>query len=458
MFDDIIYPTETNNGVPVLWGALYKMTRSTIIHYPYTLQNIITTKDGFTTETDNIAWDFISGQVVEKNDISAMGVRTKTVTQLAYNYTSPSVHTNPYATMGPKALDPVNNKNMLSQTAAEYVYRLDPFGTIMGLISGQAITWNNSWNNYRDFDGTSSYVQGPGTPTSNVWRKNKTFMYKGAVGDRQYDGSIKFNTTSNVFDFTSATNGGWQQSGEVTRYDHYSLPLETRDPLSGIFTSAKRDFNNNLVLASASNANYSEFAYSGAEDGDNTSAFFGGEVARGSGNVGTLAGGALCHTGNASIQLTTGHSFIYKPYSLTTGRTYRAQVWATSTNGAIYYIDNNGTEQTPNPISVSQVGVWYRIVTDIPSNAIEVGVKTTGGTVSFDDFRFQPRDGGLQANVYDASTGYLTYTLGNDNLYTRYQYDDRGILMKTFTESIKYNGERLITERKDDYKRNYTNQ
>jgi hypothetical protein len=96
----------------------------------------------------------------------------------------------------------------------------------------------------------------------------------------------------------------------------------------------------------------------------------------------------------------------------------------------------------------------------IPStfSSFEVGVTSTSGTVSFDDFRFQPRDGALQANVYDASTGRLTYTLGNDNLYTRYQYDSRGVLMQTYVESIKYNGERLVSQQKDNYKRNNTNQ
>jgi hypothetical protein len=133
--------------------------------------------------------------------------------------------------------------------------------------------------------------------------------------------------------------------------------------------------------------------------------------------------------------------------------------WTNSTSSTLYYVIG-GVEQTPPAASVKveQVGGWYRVtVENIPSTVTEVGVKSTGGTVSFDDFKFQPRDGVVTANVYDASTGYLTYTLGNDNLYTRYYYDSRGIVMKTFVESIKYNGERLITERKDDYKRNHTN-
>jgi len=457
MFDDILYPIDYSGNTVLVYGALYKMTRSSIIHYPYTLQSIVTTKDGFTTEADNISWDFVSGQVVEKNNTNASGVKTKTVTVPAYTIAS-------YSQMGPKAFDVTNNKNMLTQIAAEYVYRLDALGNITGLISGQASTWNNTWNNYRDFNtSTNTYVEGPGTPATNVWRKNKTYAYKGAVTDVQSDGSIQFNTSANLFSFSSSSNTNWQQTSEMTRYDHYSLPVEQKNSISGIYSSSKRDFNNRFILASASNANYYEFAYSGAEDGDNTSVYFGGEVARGNGSVVTGTPGTVSHTGQAAVQVAAGsNSFIYNPVALTPNRTYRAQVWTNSTSGAIYYkINGAASPTTVVPLAANKAGNWYKVIADIPIpstfTSLEVGVTSTSGTISFDDFRFQPLDGSLQASVYDASTGYLTYVLGNDNSYTRYQYDDRGIIMKTFSESIKYNGERLVSERKDDYKRFHTN-
>jgi hypothetical protein len=469
MLDDVIYPVGYSGSTPTVWEAMYKMTRSTQIWYPYTLQSVVTTKDGFTTEADNVNWDFVSGQVIEKNTTSALGIKTKTIIQPAYNYLSPSTNTKPYLTMGPKALDPINNKNMLSQSAAEYVYRLDPTGNITGLISGKAITWKKDWNNYRYLGYVNSiptYLEDGNEPGPNpgMWRNNKTYVYTGKVTDLQSDGSVKL-STFNTFDFYAAANNGWLQTNEMIRYDHYSLPIEVKDMVTGVSSSTKTDYSNQLILASASNSNYYEFAYSGAEDGTSASVFFGGEVALNS-NSNTVQttvvsgnAGTSCHTGRNAVQVTVGNkSFIYKPVALTSGRTYRAMVWANSTNGAIYYVAN-GTENTPMQVSVSQVGNWYRIVADgIPSNATEIGVKSTSGNISFDDFRFQPRDGGLQANIYDASTGYLTYTLGNDNLYTRYQYDNSGIVIKTFVESIKYNGERLVSERKNDFKRFHTNQ
>jgi hypothetical protein len=437
-----------------------KMTRTTSIKYPYALQSVTSSKDGFTTETNNISWDIYSGQVVEKNNTSPLGIKTKSVVKPAYTITSSALFGGPlYPQMGPKALSfPSQSyftKNMLIQPAAEYVYRLDQGGNITGLISGKATTWNNTWT-YRDFNsGTNSYQP---QQTTDFYRQYQSYVYKGSVNDVQADGSLMYNASISPFDFNNAaSNSKWQQTNAVNSYDHFSLPLESQNSISKIYSSTKRDFNNMFILASASNASYSEFAYSGAEDGDNTSVFFGGEVARSSGSVVTGAAGTMCHTGQKAIQLTAGNkSFVFKPYSLTSGRTYRAYVWSNSTNSVIYYTVG-GVDQLPTPVSVNQVGSWYRIAVDIPSTATEIGVKATNGTVSFDDFKFQPRDGAVTANVYDASTGYLTYTLGNDNLYTRYYYDDRGIVMKTYIESIKYNGERLVSERKDNYKRNYTN-
>jgi len=86
----------------------------------------------------------------------------------------------------------------------------------------------------------------------------------------------------------------------------------------------------------------------------------------------------------------------------------------------------------------------------------EVGVTTAGGTVLFDDFRFQPADAAVTANVYDAATGALTFVLDNQNMFTQYQYNDQGQLTKTYRESFAY-GVKLISESKVNYKRFFVN-
>ncbi|MFN9904220.1 MAG: hypothetical protein ACK55Z_36670, partial [bacterium] len=93
------------------------------------------------------------------------------------------------------------------------------------------------------------------------------------------------------------------------------------------------------------------------------------------------------------------------------------------------------------------------------ATSIEVGVKSSSGSqVIFDDFRFQPLQSDLTTYVYNPNTRAIEYVLDNDNLYIRYQYDNRGVLMKTFRESIQFGGEKLVSENKDDYKRFHTNQ
>jgi hypothetical protein len=150
---------------------------------------------------------------------------------------------------------------------------------------------------------------------------------------------------------------------------------------------------------------------------------------------------------------------VYKPASLTPNRTYRVSAWTNSPNGAIYYKLNGGTEQAILPVSTQFVNGWYQINALVPVSSftsLEVGVKSTNGTISFDDFRFQPLDGALTANVYDPVTSAVTFSLDNQNMYTQYEYNDRGQLVKTYSESFKY-GVKLVSENKVNYRRFNTN-
>jgi hypothetical protein len=423
-----------------------KMARTTVLKYPYELTKVINTKDGFTSETENKVWDFTSGLVVEKTQKSPLGLRSKTVTKLA--------HTIPaYAEMGSKAIYG-GYKNMLGHEAANYTYQIDAGGNTIGLLSASAQTWNSNWT-YR-FLFQNNYVEGEASP--NVWRKYQNYVYKGTYSDLRADGSLNF-STAKEFNFTAgATNSGWQKTGEVTRYDHYSVALEGKD-LNGIFSSTKKDITARQIYANASNANYFEFAYSGAEDwaASGTGTYLGGEVAKGAGtSVYKTLAGSETHTGQTAVQLAAGgKAFTYKPVSLTNNRVYRVSAWTNSLAGAIYYSLNGGAEQTILPVNTMQVGNWYQINAEIPVgtfSSLEVGVKSTSGTVSFDDFRFQPRDGSLTANVYDPVTGAINFVLDNQNMFTQYEYNDKGQLIKTYSESFLY-GVKLVSETKNNFRR-----
>jgi len=61
---------------------------------------------------------------------------------------------------------------------------------------------------------------------------------------------------------------------------------------------------------------------------------------------------------------------------------------------------------------------------------------SSSGNLYFDDFRFQPTSSSTTAYVYDTQTGELTYILGNNNLFVRYQYDAIGRLVRTYKEVL----------------------
>ena len=437
-------------------GITLKMTRTSEVKFPYVLKSINTQlPDGFSTSSTNSVWDFISGQVIEKLDKSPSGIGTKTVIKPAYYQ---------YPSMGSKVID-INNKNMLMQESALYNYKTDVSGNSIGLVGASAQTWKNIWGNYRYLFGASYIDQQEGP---NVWRKSQKYVYTGNYANLRADGSLNF-ATSNEFSFASgAANTGWQKTGEVTRYDHYSAALEGKD-LNNIFSSSKKDIGGKQVYANSSNATYHEFAYSGAEDWDasGTGTYLGGEVAKADGTkVTKTSTGTETHTGQFAVAVlnTNGKSFKYyrsvsQNSPLVNNRVYRVSAWTNSPAGAIYYNLNNSGEQTVLPLIEKKVGNWYQINAEIPVgtfSSLEVGVKSTSGTVSFDDFRFQPRDGSLTANVYDPVTGAVTFVLDNQNMFTQYEYNDRGQLVKTYSESFLY-GVKLVSESKVNYKGFNTN-
>lgn len=441
-----------------------KVSRTTLLRYSYNLDEVVDSKDGLTSKSKNTKWDFITGDVLENVETSPMGIMVKSVTVPAYKITPV------YAEFGPKALSP-SNKNMLSQVAEEYTYLLDANGAEVGLLGASVQTWKKDWNNYRIYSG-GTYTQGP--EGDQVWRKGAAYVWRGDYNRLQTDGSQSF-STSDKFNFASgSSNPGWEYIGEPLRYDHYSMTLESKDR-NNIYTSSKMGYDNKVKILSASNAEYTEVAFSSAEDYDAITGHFGGEVALKSsgGNASVIkkSTGGDSHTGDCAIQLSSGYGFVFKPTGLKPNQKYRASVWTKSTNGRIYYKLNGGGEVlSPAPTTLTKAGNWYLINFEVPIGAsftsLEVGVKSASGTVQFDDFRFQPVDASMVCYVYNPLTHelsgtnleYSEYVLDNDNLYTRYLYNDKGQLNKTFRESIKYNGEKLVSESTSDYRRFYINQ
>lgn len=435
IFDNVNYLIESAGF------RIYRYSKTTVLSYPNVLSKVTNTKDGFVNESENLSWDLLSGIVTEKIERSPLGLNVKTVVKPAYLVPE-------YAAFGPKSAN-LSNKNLLGAIAATYVYMSNSSGTVLsGLVSANAQTWRNDWSYRVLSSGTyGDLAEGPG-----IWRKSSNYTYVGNYSKKQADGTL---TLSGFTEFGFSNPGSnllWQKTGESSRYDHYAMPLENLD-MNLIPSSTKMGYGDQLKIAEAINASYTEMAFSGAEDLNTGTNFFGGEVAPGSGTLNAMA----AHTGTYSLSVPAGsYGFIFKTSSLRPNRIYRVSAWMNSSNGQLYYKLNGGAEQvSPAPQPSQLVGGWYLVDFQIPVGAtftsLEVGVKSASGTVSFDDFRFQPIDGSMNTYVY-TKFGELQYQLDNDNLFIKYEYNDRGQLTKTYRESLKY-GVKLISETRDNYRR-----
>ena len=118
----------------------------------------------------------------------------------------------------------VDNKNMLSQIAGNYTYKLNGSNAYTGLIGATAATWNKDWNTYRELDASGEYVDIDNTyPT---WRKSMSYVYQGDASDLKTDGTLTFVEATDKFDCaTGASNPNCQYAVELFRFDNYSLPL-----------------------------------------------------------------------------------------------------------------------------------------------------------------------------------------------------------------------------------------
>jgi hypothetical protein len=441
---------------------VHKLNRTTILRYPYVLTKIVNSKDGFTGETQNKSWDFITGIVLEKQTKSSLGINTKTVLKPAY-------HIPEYSEMASKALS-ISNKNMLSQVAGSYTYQTDPAGNILGLISANAQTWRKDWDNYRIYNSSgTTFNEGP--EGAGIWRTGSSYSWIGDYSRLQPDGTMSF-SVSDQFNFApGASNLRWLYRGENLRFDHFGMPLETKD-MNNICTAVKMGYDERTVVASATNARYHEIAFGSAEDLYPDKPFFGGEVGLGNGSVKYLSKGqtASTHTGDAVVAVSSGYSFVFKTSGLKAERRYKASVWTNNANGKIYCKVNGGAEIIPSQALTTPVNGWYRIDMMLPTQTtdyvLEIGVKSgNGAEVLFDDFRFQPVESNMTCYVHPpldfeftvSPTSSFTYTLDNDNLYSKFEHNERGMLVRTYRESITY-GVKLLSGAKNNYRRFHLNQ
>ncbi len=439
----------------------YRFNRTTKVYYPSVLVARQMTAGTIRNREEFQRFDFFTGQTLQSKYTDALGKTYQSLTVPAYEV---------YPGMGPKGTA-ADNKNMLSQTAAGYLYKVENNNQkIMGVSLN---TWSNTWNTHRVFNTNTQRYENAPLP-SPMWRTQASWVWDGRALNP--DGSLKDFVPFDWQPNATQQHANWLKTSEVIHYDLGSMPLSSRD-MNSNHASQKLDATGKYVLASCSGARYTEMAYSGAEDKVQvgTAQHFGGEVLGGEKQDATYA-----HTGLYSVKVPAGEEgFVYRamigpdqPASQTntevgSGRTYRLSVWIHKSDadakGARLYARIGGTTVAEAGLAsagTERSGDWYlvNLLVDVPVSAnnqlLTVGCRNAGSQVAWmDDFRFHPVDAPLSAYVYNRR-GELTHKLDNDNLYTRYQYDDTGKLWKTYQERLGVTGnEQLIQEKRIHFAR-----
>ena len=121
----------------------------------------------------------------------------------------------------------------------------------------------------------------------------------------------------------------------------------------------------------------------------------------------------------------------------------------------------NGVSKPFNGEIIS-AGSWvqmnhYEKFSDTSSPNYTIQTSSASGEVYYDDFRLLPLVSSMSSYVYN-EWGELWYILGANNLASRFEYDDAGRLIKTYTEVIDNNtitgGFKLMNENNYNYKLN----
>lgn len=450
---------ERKRKVTAIWPEYYSdwyLTYSSRIFYPSELASVEQQKNNLSTykkfgvlNTNN---SIITNGGFDLYTHQPLITETKKETGEIYMEKTIPAYTNTnYSQLFSKTCDGTN-KNILSASSANYSYIVNDQG-VESLLGATAQTFKNTWD-YRTYKTSSnSYTN---SSITDFWRKDKAYVWKSLNNP---DGTA---LTFTDFNWGSgAVNPNWQNSGEPTLFNHFSKGLEMND-INSKFSSVKMGYNNAYVIASATNSNYTSFAYSGAEDiaPGAASDYFGGEVL-GAGSQ--LQSNIYSHTGNYCVAVDPGDvGFMYNGpiahFDFQKGKKMRASVWLYSTQankGRLSYnlIKADGSSDGSGYVDITSAstktaGDWYLLTLDfdIPVNttATKLSVFTSriaqtfsSLPIYFDDFRVHPQEAVMTSTVYDETTGWVKAVLDADNFATKFTYDAAGRLIRTDKETLQ---------------------
>ncbi|WP_299442709.1 hypothetical protein [uncultured Aquimarina sp.] len=386
-YKEIDYVSNTNESDKWLVNS------STRIVYPSVLESTTTIQGGFSSTTYFDKYDNTSAQLLETRTESSDGTEFKTEVIPAYTK---------YPVLGSKT-DNINNKNMLTQEAMTKSY-INQSGN--WIETGVGIT---TWKNWEH----------------NIWRKHKTYTWDGQTNT---DGLfVGFTGSDDGFNWNvNATNQptDWKLLSEVSKYDRFSMSLETID-INNNRVALKMGDKDTKTIA-VGNAAYNEMYYSGAEyiSGSNFD-----DGIYGIGRTQTKA-----HTGKYSINISSQQGFRTNVPNGHRSGTYKISVWASKNNYTKARVYDGKSLKSFNGEKVI-AGDWVLLnhYVDWDTAAKTVYVRSASGSTYFDDFRIHPVQSAMATYVYN-EWDELSAILGSNNLATTYTYDAVGRLIQTHSE------------------------
>ncbi|HRO44820.1 MAG TPA: hypothetical protein PL085_18945, partial [Agriterribacter sp.] len=227
-----------------------KATLSAREDYPYVPlgQTVINYVNGIQTTSQTLGFDFYSGAPVKSVQTDGYGNRFMTETTPAYRK---------YSSMGLK-VGTASNKNMLTQTAATTVYKVNASNTRLGIVSAGVEVWSNT---VPSLDMAGAQVVQSGGTNGNVWRLKSSYNWMPV--NTTTDG---LTTTGNFSEFNFATPGSshanWKKTSENTLNDVYSKALEATD-INDNYAATRLNHLSRKVELSGSPAKFYEIAFSG---------------------------------------------------------------------------------------------------------------------------------------------------------------------------------------------------
>lgn len=404
---------------------------STRIKYPSIIKSSTEQSNGYTYTTQFNDYDLISGVSKEQVYTSSNGQGFKTKIVPAYIK---------YPEMGSK-VDNLDNKNMLSQTAANYSYILDKASNDWKETGVGITTWSNIWS-YKDITGATVSILGTAPAKDKIWRKHKTYVWNGVKDANgifiNYD---KINGSKDD-NFNWAIGVGqpsqWKQTSEVTLYNHYSTPLEMKD-VNGNLASTKMGDKDTKIMVTG-NAGYNEMFYCGAE---NTTDVLGVNWLEPDIKMtNATRTNRYVHSGKLSVEATSSSEFglVMKSNEHRTGK-YKVSVWVhkSSAPSAALYVNVNGSNNVIPFTESYTAGNWVlksAIVNFNKESSYTINVKSINSTaVYLDDLMIRPVSSTISGYVYN-EWDELTHIIGNNGLATRFEYDAAGRLIKTYIEVL----------------------